>query len=219
MSERLEVPEQLRTTRVVAVVRGHSAQHLTAAVRALVASGLRCIELTLNTPGALDALTGFAASHKQVAWGAGTVLSADGVRSAAAAGARFAIAPDVNPAVAKACATQGIAWIPGAATPTEIALAWSLGAAAVKVFPARSLGGPDYLREVRAPLGFIPLVPTGGVALDAVADYLAAGALAVGLGGALLGDALRTGDTAALAERAGRALASARPTPGRVPDQ
>jgi 2-dehydro-3-deoxyphosphogluconate aldolase/(4S)-4-hydroxy-2-oxoglutarate aldolase len=119
------------------------------------------------------------------------------------------VAPNLDAEVGTACAEAGLGWFPGAATPTEIQLAWSLGATAVKIFPARSLGGPDYLREVAGPLNDVLMVPTGGVALDAIRDYLSAGAVAVGLGGPLIGDALKTGDTAALAERARRALAMA----------
>lgn len=213
MSDRAEIPTHLRATRVVAVVRGTTADHLQAAVETLVGHGLRWVELTLNTPSALDVLAELASRYGDVAWGAGTVLDVAGVRAAADAGAGFIVAPNVNAAVGTACAAAGLAWFPGAATPTEIELAWSLGGTAVKVFPARSLGGPAYLREVAAPLDTIPLVPTGGVALDAIADYLGAGAVAVGLGGPLIGDALSTGDTAALAKRARRAIAAAQRVP------
>jgi 2-dehydro-3-deoxyphosphogluconate aldolase/(4S)-4-hydroxy-2-oxoglutarate aldolase len=209
VTTRIKISEQLRVTRVVAVVRGTTAEHLPATVQTLVDNGLRCIELTLNTPSALEVLADFTSRYSEVAWGAGTVLSAAGVRAAAEAGARFIVAPNLDAEVGTACAEAGLGWFPGAATPTEIQLAWSLGATAVKIFPARSLGGPDYLREVAGPLNDVLMVPTGGVGLDAIRDYLSAGAVAVGLGGPLIGDALKTGDTAALAERARRALAMA----------
>jgi 2-dehydro-3-deoxyphosphogluconate aldolase/(4S)-4-hydroxy-2-oxoglutarate aldolase len=196
VTTRIKISEQLRVTRVVAVVRGTTAEHLPATVQTLVDNGLRCVELTLNTPSALEVLADFASRYSEVAWGAGTVLSAAGVRAAAEAGARFIVAPNLDAEVGTACAEAGLGWLPGAATPTEI-------------LPARSLGGPDYLREVAGPLNDVLMVPTGGVALDAIRDYLSAGAVAVGLGGPLIGDALKTGDTAALAERARRALAMA----------
>lgn len=213
MTEHVEIPEQLRVTRVVAVVRGTMVEHLQATVETLVDNGLRCVELTLNTPSALTVLADLAPRYGDVVWGAGTVLSVAGVQAAADAGARFVVAPNVNAEVGAACAEAGLGWFPGAATPTEIQLAWSLGATAVKIFPARLLGGPDYLREVAAPLDAIPMVPTGGVALDAISDYLAAGAIAVGLGGPLIGNALYTGDAVALAARARRALATAQSAP------
>lgn len=213
MTQRMEIPEQLRVSRVVAVVRARTAEHLQSTVQTLVDNGLRCVELTLNTPSALTVLADFTPRYDDVAWGAGTVLSAAGVRAAADAGARFVVAPNVDAEVGAACAEAGLGWFPGAATPTEIQLAWSLGATAVKIFPARLLGGPDYLREVGGPLDGIAMVPTGGVALDAIGDYLAAGAVAVGLGGPLIGDSLQTGDAVGLAARARRALAMAQPAP------
>lgn len=213
VTNRVEILEQLRVTRVVAVVRGSTAEHLQATVQTLVDNGLRCVELTLNTPSALTVLADFAQRYSDVAWGAGTVLRVGGVQAAADAGARFIIAPNVDAEVGAACAEAGLGWFPGAATPTEIQHAWSLGATAVKIFPARSLGGPDYLREVAAPLNGIPMVPTGGVALDAIGDYLAAGAIAVGLGGPLIGNSLQVGDAIGLAARARRALAMAQSAP------
>lgn len=209
MTTRVEISEQLRESRVVAVVRGTSAEHLPATVQTLVDSGLRCVELTLNTPSALEVLAEFTSRYSDVAWGAGTVLDVAGVRAAGEAGARFIVAPNLDAEVGAACAEAALGWFPGAATPTEIQLAWSLGATAVKIFPARSLGGPDYLREVAGPLNDVLMVPTGGVALDAIGDYLAAGAVAVGLGGPLIGDSLKSGDTVGLADRARRALAMA----------
>jgi len=107
--------------------------------------------------------------------------------------------------VARATGARGAPCYPGAFTPTEVVAAWRLGAPAVKLFPAAT-GGPRHLRDLRGPLPDIPLVPTGGVALEQIADYVAAGAVAVGLGGPLIGDALRGGSTAALRERARAAL-------------
>jgi 2-dehydro-3-deoxyphosphogluconate aldolase/(4S)-4-hydroxy-2-oxoglutarate aldolase len=124
------------------------------------------------------------------------------VDRAADAGARFVVSPSVDVAVIEAAARHGIASYPGALTPTEISTAWSAGATAVKLFPAGALG-PSYLTAVRAPLPDVPLIPTGGIALEEAGTWLAAGAVAVGVGSPLIGDALATGgDLDALAQRA-----------------
>lgn len=206
---RPQIPRAVTETRVVAIVRGREAQHLEAVVEALVGAGIRCIELTMNTPSAMEVLGRLRRLHPSVAWGAGTVLSVADAHHAADAGAEFAVAPNLDEHVGEACASRGMAWFPGAATATEIARAWRRGACAVKVFPAASVGGPSFLREIGGPLDQVRLLPTGGVALDDIPAYLDAGAVAVGLGGALMGDALVTGDVEALADRAARALALA----------
>jgi 2-dehydro-3-deoxyphosphogluconate aldolase/(4S)-4-hydroxy-2-oxoglutarate aldolase len=139
----------------------------------------------------------------------GTVLTADEVDRAVDAGARFVVSPSVVPEVIEAAQRHGIASYPGALTPTEIHTAWRAGATAVKLFPAGTLG-PSYLTAVRAPLPDVPLVPTGGVDVEAVGAWLDAGAVAVGLGGPLIGDALKPGgDLDALAERARAVCAAA----------
>jgi 2-dehydro-3-deoxyphosphogluconate aldolase/(4S)-4-hydroxy-2-oxoglutarate aldolase len=137
--------------------------------------------------------------------GMGTVLTADEVDRAVDAGARFVVSPSVVPAVIEAATRRGIASYPGAFTPTEIHTVWS----AVKLFPGGALG-PGYLKAVRAPLTDIPLVPTGGVDIEAVGAWLDAGAVAVGLGSPLIGNALAAdGDLHALAERARAVCAAA----------
>jgi 2-dehydro-3-deoxyphosphogluconate aldolase/(4S)-4-hydroxy-2-oxoglutarate aldolase len=162
----------------------------------------------MNTPGALAELR--AARDRlpgEIELGGGTVLTAEQVDAVADAGGSFVVAPDLRPAVADRARARGLGYYPGALTPTEIGLAWEHGASAVKLFPA-SVGGPGYLRELRGPFREIPLLPTGGVGIDDAGSYLRAGALAVGVGGALLGDALDGGDLPALRDRALRLLAS-----------
>src|SRR6185437_15769940 len=127
-----------------------------------------------------------------VALGMGSVIDSEQAAESLEAGADFLVSPGVCPEVAVYALERGVACYPGALTPTELIDAWGLGAPAVKLFPASS-GGVRYLKDVRAPLPQIPLVPTGGVALDQIADYIAAGAAAVGLGGPLVGDALDGG--------------------------
>ncbi len=198
----------LRETGLVAILRGRSGDRLDAACDVLLEHGVRCLEVTLNTPGALDAVRRLTTrSLPGLEVGAGTVRRPEQVDAAAEAGATFVVAPDTNPAVGERAADLGVGWFPGALTPTEIARAWDLGATAVKVFPAGSAGGPRYLTEVRAPLDDVLLVPTGGVGLDDVVGYLRAGAVAVGMGSPLLGRALEDDeDLGRLGDRARAAV-------------
>jgi len=172
-------------TRLIAIMRAQSPAELTDAAKALAEGGVRCIEVTMNTPGALDVIQSVAAKLKDVVIGAGTVLDAETARMAAAAGAQFVVSPTLNRDMITLCRRYGVVSIPGAYTPTEILSAWESGADLVKVFPA-SVGGPDYIKAVRAPLPQVRLCPVGGVDLDNAAAYLKAGAAAVALGGSLV---------------------------------
>jgi 2-dehydro-3-deoxyphosphogluconate aldolase / (4S)-4-hydroxy-2-oxoglutarate aldolase len=207
-ASRPSITPQLRDSGVVAILRAARHEHLEAAAEALVEADITCLELTLTTPGALDSLRRLrAALDDRVALGIGSVIDAEQARASLDAGAGFLVSPGVCADVARVARERGIACYPGAWTPTEILTAWGLGAAAVKLFPAAS-GGPAHLRNIRAPLPDIPLVPTGGVALEQIADYIGAGAMAVGLGSPLTGDALDGGSLPALRDRAARALAA-----------
>jgi 2-dehydro-3-deoxyphosphogluconate aldolase/(4S)-4-hydroxy-2-oxoglutarate aldolase len=187
----------------IAVIRARSTQRVPAIVEVLAESGVTAVELTLTTPGAIDTLAALAGSLPAgMVLGAGTVLDAAGATAAVAAGASFLITPAVLPAVLDQARRLEVPVVCGALTPTEIVTARAAGADLVKVFPADAVGGPAYVRAVRAPLPDIPLVPTGGVAIDRAADYLRAGARAVALGGPLIGDAADDGDLGALARRA-----------------
>jgi len=208
MTARRPVPASFATSPVVAIVRGGDPAALLPTCEALLDAGIVHLEITTNTEGWEDAVRTLSAREGAVI-GAGTVLTADHVARTVAAGGTFVVAPNTSEEVAAAAAEARIDWYPGALTPTEIVHAWELGATAVKVFPARSAGGPGFLADVRAPLPHIPLMPTGGVALGDIAAYRAAGAIAVGLGSPLLGDALRGGSIDELAERARTALAEA----------
>ncbi|BEL04428.1 bifunctional 4-hydroxy-2-oxoglutarate aldolase/2-dehydro-3-deoxy-phosphogluconate aldolase [Actinoplanes sichuanensis] len=196
--------EALGRCPAIAIIRARSSDRVPAVVETLAEAGLTAVELTLTTPGALDAITALAGSLPAgIALGAGTVLDAAGATDAYRAGASFLITPAVLPAVLDQAGDLGVPVVCGALTPTEIIAAHTGGAHLVKVFPADAMGGPAYLRAVRGPLPDIPLVPTGGVAVDRAADYLRAGARAVALGGPLIGDAADDdGDLTALARRA-----------------
>ncbi|HYH32294.1 MAG TPA: bifunctional 4-hydroxy-2-oxoglutarate aldolase/2-dehydro-3-deoxy-phosphogluconate aldolase [Pseudonocardia sp.] len=208
---RIPVGAQLAATRVVAILRAENADRAEAVVDVLVEAGVRSLELTLTTKGALDVVERLAARvPSDVEVGVGTVLTAQEVDRSVDAGATFVVSPSVDTEVIAAALHRGVASYPGAFTPTEISAAWKAGASAVKLFPAGSLG-PGYLKAVRGPLPDIPVVPTGGIDTAAVGDWLTAGALAVGMGGPLIGDALSAdGDLNALAERATAAIAAAR---------
>lgn len=193
---------------LVAILRGRRPTHLDPVLDTLVEAGVPSIELTLNTPGALDALRRARQRYGDTAMlGAGTVRSVADVEAAAEAGARYVVSPHTDPRIGERSRALGLGWLPGAFTPTEVVTAWGYGPSAVKLFPARELG-PAYLRDLREPLPDIPIVPTGGVSPQTVADWFAAGAVAVGAGGPLVGDALETGDLVGLRERAAAMLAA-----------
>ncbi|BBC29522.1 2-dehydro-3-deoxyphosphogluconate aldolase [Streptomyces graminofaciens] len=186
MTERPALTPQLGRTRVMAILRSADAAGLPAVARALAAGGVTCLEITLTTAGALDALAAVRSElGPAVAVGAGTVITGDQARDALAAGAEFLVAPVVDTDVVRDAANRDVPCYPGAWTPTEVSQAWRAGAAAVKLFPA-STGGPAHLRQLRAPLPDIPLVAVGGVGIDEARDYLGAGACAVGIGSPLL---------------------------------
>ncbi|MFZ1995915.1 MAG: bifunctional 4-hydroxy-2-oxoglutarate aldolase/2-dehydro-3-deoxy-phosphogluconate aldolase [Solirubrobacteraceae bacterium] len=213
--ERLPITRQLEQSGVVAILRASSDRHLEGVARTLGEAGVTCLELTLTTPGAVDALARVRSELPgDVALGMGSVIDSHQAAACLEAGADFLVSPGVCAEVAVYAAEQGVACYPGGWTPTELLEAWRLGAPAVKLFPAAS-GGPRHLKDVRAPLPHIPLVPTGGVALEQIADYVAAGAVAVGLGGPLVGDALDGGSLSALARRAATALEAVQTGRGR----
>jgi 2-dehydro-3-deoxyphosphogluconate aldolase/(4S)-4-hydroxy-2-oxoglutarate aldolase len=204
MTDRPALPTELLDTGIVAIVRAATGEWVDAAVDSLVEAGITCIELTLTMPGAIASIQALVSRlGNDACVGAGTVLTRLQARECIDAGARFLVSPSLVPDVVEAASDDGIPCLPGALTPTEIVAAWTSGAAAVKLFPA-SVGGVRYLRDVRAPLPDVPLIPTGGVGLEHVADYLRAGAIAVGLGSPLFQDALDGGDLTTLATRAAR---------------
>lgn len=190
--------EALRSARLVAIVRGDDPA---GAVRTLFDAGIRLVEVSLTSRDALRVIADLASAG----WlGVGTVRSAADVDAAVAAGARFAVSPATTPVVRRAV-EAGLPILAGALTPTEVETAMGFGADAVKLFPA-SLGGVEYLRALRAPFPDVPFVPVGGVGLAEAVEYLAAGAVAVGVGSPLVGDAADGGSLTALADRARRLL-------------
>ncbi|WP_207782288.1 bifunctional 4-hydroxy-2-oxoglutarate aldolase/2-dehydro-3-deoxy-phosphogluconate aldolase [Phytoactinopolyspora limicola] len=203
---RVEPSRQLRETGVMAILRASSAERFGDISRVLAESGVTCLEITLTSPGAAEAI---AAARRDlpeyVDVGAGTVTTADEARAVLEAGADFLVSPSVELDVIRTAVDAGVPVYPGALSPTEIITAWRAGASAVKVFPASAVG-PSYFKNVAGPFPQVRLMPTGGVALDQIGDWIRAGAVGVGLGGPLQGDAAESGDLDALAARARRAL-------------
>jgi len=191
---------------IVPVVRATSAKQAIAAAVAVAAGGISIVEVTMTVPGALDAITQLVKTlGREVIVGAGTVLDAEAARQCFDAGAEFLVSPGLDLGTVKAANQAGKLIMAGALTPTEVITAWKGGADFVKVFPASAVGGPSYLKALRGPLPQIPLVPTGGVNLNTAADFLRAGASALGIGGELvLAAALKSGNVAQITELARR---------------
>lgn len=194
---------ELGRAKVMAIIRGSDPAAAEATALALFDEGVRFVEVTLTTPSALDVIARVrAVAGPEVRLGAGTVLSAADVESAVAAGADFVVTPAMAPSVA-AAAERAVPCAAGAFTATEAYSAVSAGASVVKLFPA-SLGGPEYLKALRDPFPDMAFMAVGGVSAEVAPAYLRAGALAVGVGGPLVGDAASGGDLGALRERARR---------------
>ena len=171
--------------RIVAILRGCDPEHVLPIGEALYAGGIRLLEITLNSPGAFEAIEAAAATlGDRMVIGAGTVLEAAEATSAIAAGAKFILSPSLDAAVIRRTIDLGAVSIPGAFTPTEIFEAWRKGAHLVKVFPASI--GPAWFRDIRGPLPQIPLMATGGVSVSNIRDFDKAGAVAFGIGSSLV---------------------------------
>jgi 2-dehydro-3-deoxyphosphogluconate aldolase/(4S)-4-hydroxy-2-oxoglutarate aldolase len=187
---------------VIGIIRIQTAEDLLAIAGALHRGGLNCLEITMNTPGALRAIESAREKLPQVLLGAGTVLDAISAREAILAGAQFLVTPTVKLDVLEVAHRYGVPAIIGAMTPTEILTAWEAGADMVKVFPASVLG-PKYLQEIHGPLPQIPLVPTGGITAENAGDFIRAGAVVVCVGSWLVDKkAIAEGRLEVLTERA-----------------
>jgi 2-dehydro-3-deoxyphosphogluconate aldolase / (4S)-4-hydroxy-2-oxoglutarate aldolase len=186
----MPILDEVLKHKIVAVIRLHDYKHAVETARALVAGGIPVLEFTLTGQGAIDAVVAARqALGDTVVAGVGTVLKAEEAEAAIAAGAQFVVTPAVRPAVIAACVNHGALSIAGGLTPTELLQAYEAGSQLVKVFPAQ-VGGPRYIKDVLAPLPFLKLVPTGGISAENARDFLAAGAVAVGIGGNLVSNRL-----------------------------
>ena len=191
-------------TGLIPVVRAESPDIAMRATDAIKQGGVSVLEITMTVPGAIRVIEEVVKRFGDEAIvGAGTVLDAETARACMLAGAQFIVSPALDLDTIACCRRYSIPVIPGALTPSEVATAWKAGADFVKVFPANAVGGASYIKALKAPLPQIELVPTGGVSLATAADFIKAGAAALGVGSDLVDTkALRAGDDKMITERA-----------------
>ena len=205
-SERTEPSPLLRENPIIAVLRAKDARDYDAVVDVLSDSGVRSIELTLSTPGTIDHLPELIdRAGSEVEIGVGTITTLEQAQRAIDAGARYLVTPIIKLDIIALALRHALPIFPGGLTPTELYSAWEAGATAVKIFPAQTVGA-KYGSHLRGPFPDLQFVPSGGVGLDDIPAWLAAGATAVSLGGPLIGDALKGGSLTALADRAKQAV-------------
>lgn len=199
-----EVVQMIRDVGIIPVVRAQSADEAMLAIDAIREGGISLLEITMTVPGAVGVIEKVSQRYGADALvGAGTVLDGETARACIEAGAQFVVSPALNFDTIAMCKRHEVAVLPGALTPTEVVQAWTAGADFVKVFPAGAVGGPSYLKALKAPLPHIELVPTGGVSLKTAADFIKAGASALGVGADLVDlKALREGQQRTITERA-----------------
>lgn len=192
---------------IVPVIRAPSTDLALRGVEAVLEAGITVLEITLTVPDALTLINSLSIRFdNKVLLGAGSVTTVDQAKAAAEAGARFIVSPGLNVDMVRAMKADGVAMVAGALTPTEVMAAHAAGADLVKIFPCSALGGAKYLKALRGPLPHVKLVPTGGVNADTAADFLEAGAIALGVGSDLVDiGALEAGQDQVVTER-GRAL-------------
>jgi len=200
---------------IVPIVRAESSASAIRAVEAIINGGIRAAEITMTTPGALQALEKLADElGERIVLGAGTVLDPETARACILAGAQFIVTPTLRPATIEVARRYSRVVIPGALTPTEVLTAWEAGADMVKVFPCDNVGGPKYIKALKAPLPQVEMIPTGGVNLETAGAFLKAGACAVAVGSELVDSAsVRAGRFDVIEERARKfreAIAKAR---------
>ncbi|MDK2822238.1 MAG: 2-dehydro-3-deoxyphosphogluconate aldolase / (4S)-4-hydroxy-2-oxoglutarate aldolase [Clostridia bacterium] len=191
---KLQILQKVIDSGIVAVVRTETPEKAKKIVEAVKAGGISTIEVTMTVPDALDVIKEVARYYKDsdVVLGVGSVLDAETARAAILAGAEYVVSPHLNPEVIKLCNRYQISCMPGAMTVTEVVAAMELGADIIKVFPGEVLG-PKFIKAIKAPLPQAALMPTGGVSLENVQEWIKAGAVAVGVGGSLTKGA-KTGD-------------------------
>jgi 2-dehydro-3-deoxyphosphogluconate aldolase/(4S)-4-hydroxy-2-oxoglutarate aldolase len=207
-----EVRRRIVDVGIIPVVRAASPQEARLAVEAVRAGGIPIVELTMTVPGAIGLIAEVTkAMGSEVLVGAGTVLDADTAERCIQAGAQFIVSPGFDAATVDRAKRSGILMMAGALTPTEVITAWKAGSDFVKIFPCGAVGGPKYLKALKAPLPQVPMVPTGGVNLETAADFIRAGADALGIGGELVSaSALASGKTEGITQAARQYLAIVR---------
>ena len=196
--------DRIRELKLVPVIRASSADEAIQVIDAIKAGGIDVLEITMTVPGAVRVIEQVAERYRgEAIVGAGTVLDPETARACILAGAQFIVGPALNLETIALCKRYSIPVMPGALTPTEVITAWQAGADMVKVFPCSAMGGASYLKALKAPMPQLDLIPTGGVSLKTAADFLAAGASALGIGADLVDlTAIREGRAAEVTERA-----------------
>jgi len=193
-----EVRRRIEEIGIVPVVRAQSAKQAMAASEAVAAGGVPIVEITMTVPGAVEVISELArTAGGRLLVGAGTVLDVAAARQCLDAGAEFLVSPGLDVETVKFAQRQDKLMMAGALTPTEVIAAWKAGADIVKVFPCGNVGGPKYIKALKGPLPQIPMVPTGGVNLETAAEFIKAGAAALGIGGEVVSpSALASGNVA-----------------------
>ena len=182
-----DVLRRIKDVGLLPVLRAASADEALALAWAIEAGGISAIEVTMTVPGAIQVIEILVReAGDRILIGAGTVLDPETARACMLAGAEFIVSPSLNLKTIEICHRYSVAIIPGALTPTEVVTAWEAGADVVKVFPCSAMGGAKYLKALKAPFPQIELIPTGGVSLSTAAEFLAAGAFALGVGADLV---------------------------------
>jgi 2-dehydro-3-deoxyphosphogluconate aldolase / (4S)-4-hydroxy-2-oxoglutarate aldolase len=204
----LKIIQRVVDVGLIPVVRASSAEEASSIVEAIKAGGLSILEITMTVPGALRVIEKVADRYgDKILLGAGTVLDAETARAVILAGAEFVVTPSLKVSTIELCKRYSKVVIPGALTPTEVVTAWEAGADFVKVFPCDNVGGPKYIKALKGPFPQIDLIPTGGVNLSTVAEFLAAGAAALAVGSELVDKkAIAAGDFAKITENARKFL-------------
>jgi 2-dehydro-3-deoxyphosphogluconate aldolase / (4S)-4-hydroxy-2-oxoglutarate aldolase len=214
---REQVLHRIHNVGLVPVLRASSEQAAITAAAAIEAGGVSVLEITMTVPGAIQVIEAIVKSSPQVLVGAGTVLDPETARACILAGAQFIVSPSLNVKTIDLCRRYSVPIIPGALTPTEIVTAWEAGADVVKVFPCGAVGGAKYLAALKGPLPQIEMIPTGGVSLSNAAEFLAAGAYALGVGGDLVdSSALANGKAEIITENARKYIALVKHTRSRT---
>jgi 2-dehydro-3-deoxyphosphogluconate aldolase/(4S)-4-hydroxy-2-oxoglutarate aldolase len=186
-SRKDDILKRIKEIGLLPVLRANSIDEALALAEAIEAGGVTALEVTMTVPGAIEVIRQLAKQTQgRILIGAGTVLDPETARACVLAGAEFIVSPALNLKTIEICHRYSVPVMPGALTPTEVLTAWEAGADVVKVFPCSALGGAKYLKALKAPLPQIELIPTGGVSLSTAAEFLAAGAFALGVGGDLV---------------------------------
>jgi 2-dehydro-3-deoxyphosphogluconate aldolase/(4S)-4-hydroxy-2-oxoglutarate aldolase len=216
--DKQKIRDRILEIGIVPVVRAASSQQAVIAADAVCRGGIPIVEITMTVPGAVEVIRQLRKSSlAEVLIGAGTVLDVEMARVCADAGAQFLVSPGLDLETVEFAVSQGVLMMAGALTPTEVITAWKAGSDFVKVFPCGNVGGAKFIKALKGPLPQVPLVPTGGVNLDTAAEFIEAGAAALGVGGELVqAEALKTGKPEIIVENARKFLKIVKETRARM---